>query len=177
MTTKETTIRAPIWQLMVVHPEQKTLIPFSNIDTKTQELLNNSDLKKLFPAENEKMKDSDVSTDYLKEKLGKTTEEKRSLEARISKLKEENEMLKEQFLKLQQLQTNNDGNTKEDDDTLSKYVCEAANSLGNNNDAPDSKGATTSIRQVDYRTSDIKHSSITDVVDAVVGLQRYDNKQ
>ena len=71
MTAKETNIRAPNWQLMFVDPEQKTLIPFSNIDVKTLELINTYDLKKLFPAEKENEKDDNLALNHLKEKLEK----------------------------------------------------------------------------------------------------------
>lgn len=80
MTAKETNIRAPNWQIMFVDPEQKTLIPFSNIDAKTLELINTYDLKKLFPAGKENAKDDNGALNQLKDKLEQMTEEKNKLD-------------------------------------------------------------------------------------------------
>ena len=69
MTTKETNIRAPAWQLMYVHPEQKTLIPLSSLDSKTLDLINTSDLENLFPTDREHRKAEEIELNQLKDKL------------------------------------------------------------------------------------------------------------
>ena len=166
MTAKETNIRAPNWQLMFVDPEQKTLTPFSNVDIKTLELINSYDLKKLFPAERENAKDDSVALNHLKEKLEKITEEKNKFDSNISKLKEDNAKLTEELLRMKQLQTDNERSDICNHDHQPK--CEYK-PLALKKESTDTHDFNASF---DYRASDIKHSSITDVVDAVVGLQR-----
>ena len=148
---------------MYVDPEQKTLIPFSNVDTKTLQLINTSDLKNIFPADTENKKAETLELKRLKEKLDKVAEDNQKLDSNIIRLKEENEKLNDQLLKLTQLQLDNERKISSDINQHSKYEFKAASINDENTDSPDFN---------DYRATDIKHSSISDVVDAVVGLQR-----
>ena len=167
MTAKETTsIRAPNWQLMFVDPEQKTLTPLSNVDVKTLEQINTYDLKKLFPAEKDSANDDNVAMNHLKEKLEKITEEKNKLDSNISKLKEDNLKLTEKLLRMKQVQTDNERSNISNRYQQPKYEYKPLAPKKESTDVPDFNDS------FDYRASDIKHSSITDVVDAVVGLQR-----
>ena len=148
---------------MYIDPEQKTLIPFSNLDTKTLQLINNSDLKNIFPADTENEKAESLEMKYLKEKMNKVAEENKKLDSNIIKLREENEKLKDQLLKLRQLHPDNERKISSDVNLHSKYEFKAVSINDENADTPDFN---------DYRATDLKHSSISDVVDAVVSLQR-----
>ena len=149
---------------MYVDPELKTLIPFSNVDAKTLQLINTSDLKHIFPADLENEKAETLELRYLKEKMNKVAEENKKLDSNIVKLREENEKLNDQLLKLKQLQPDNERKIGSDINLHSKYEFNSASINDEKTDTPDFN---------DYRATDIKHSSITDVVDTVVSLQRY----
>ena len=148
---------------MYVDPEQKTLIPFSNVDTKTLQLINTADLKNIFPTDTENEKAESLELKHLKDKMDKVTEENKKLDSNIITLREENKKLNDQLLNLRQLQPDNERKISSDVNLRSKYEFNAASINYENTDTPDFN---------DYRATDIKHSSISDVVDAVVGLQR-----
>ena len=159
---------------MVAHPGEKKLVPLNDIhrEMKNLDLINISDMNSLFPVEQRK-DESSSNVSLLEEKLRKLTDEKRNMEAAILNLNRENLQLKEKVFKFQNMSSNGDSLTKTtlSTETLASTVSERINFASKQQDIPDFSG-TKAASIDDYRTSHIKHS-IADVVDAVVGLQRY----
>ena len=164
----------PQWQLMVAHPGEKKLVPLNDIhrEMKNLDLINISDMKNLFPIE-QRNDESSYNVSLLKEKLRKLTDEKRNMEAAILNLNRENLQLKENVSKFQNMSSNEGSliKTTSGTETFASMDSERIHFASKQQDIPDFIGTKAAFMD-DYRTSHIKHS-IADVVDAVVGLQRY----
>ena len=159
---------------MAVDPGEKKLVSLNdfNREMKNLDLINISDMKNLFPIE-QRNDESSYNVSLLKEKLRKLTDDKRNMEAAILNLNRENLQLKERVSKYQNMSSNEVSLTKTTLGTekFASTESERINFASKQHDKPDFSGITSASID-DYRTSHIKHS-IADVVDAVVGLQRY----
>ena len=159
---------------MVAHPGGNKLVPLHDVhpDMKNLGLINISDINSLFPVEQRKDESSN-KIHILEEKLRKLTDEKRNMEAAILNLNQENSQLKETVSKLQKMSPTADTSAKATlgIETFAPAESERIHLGSKQQDIPD-YSVTKAASMDDYRTSHIQHS-IADVVDAVVGLQRY----
>ena len=159
---------------MVVQSREKKLVPLHDVhrEMKNPDLINISDINSLFPVEQRK-EESSYNVKLLEEKLRKLTDEKRNMEAVILNLNRENLQLKENVSKFQNMSSNEGSliKTTSGTETFASMDSERIHFASKQQDIPDFIG-TKAASMDDYRTSHIKHS-ITDVVDAVVSLQRY----
>ena len=159
---------------MVAHPGENKLVPLNDVhrEMKNKDVINISDMNSLFPVVQRK-DESSYNVRSLEEKLRKLTDEKRNMQAAILNLNRENLQLKEKVSKFQNMSSNEVSLTKATlgTETFASMSSERIHFPSKKQDIPD-LGGTKAASMDDYRTSHIKHS-IADVVDAVVGLQRY----
>ena len=162
-----------MWQVMVVHPDQKTLVPLDDVDSKVMPLdkSNLAEINQLFPA----VGPTSTSNSILKgleAKLRHMEEEKNNLVLTISKLTDENYQVKNKLVDLQKVCDENERTMKQvtNNQILPTVAFENVNFDRKQYEVPD-YAATRSPNMNDFRSSH-KMLSMTDVVETVVGLQR-----
>ena len=162
-----------MWQVMVLHPDQKSLVPLADVNSTIMpfDVTNLAELNQIFPAE-EPPRTSARILKGLEERLSHMEEEKNNLMLTVLHLTDENCQIKKRLVELQKLYDESERKMKNsiDNQMLPSVSSENSNLDWKQYDVPDYV-ATKSPNINDFRSSH-KTLSMTDVVETVVGLQR-----